>query len=336
MLVKKTNFFCLITLCLTLLSAQHILAQTDDPLPSWNDGAAKKTIIAFVKETTEQGNPKFVPVEERIATFDQDGTLWVEQPIYSQVFFAIDRLKALAPEHPEWKDKEPYKTVISGDQAALAKLNEHDIVQIVAVTHSGMSLNDYHQKVHDWLQTAVHPKFNKPFTQLVYQPMLEVMQLMRKNGFKTYIVSGGGQEFIRVYADKVYGVPSEQVIGTAGKVKYDYQNGHPVLIKLPEILFVDDFGGKPEGINLIIGKRPIAAFGNSIGDQQMLEWTQGSAGTRLELLVHHDDAVREYAYGPDSKVGTFSDALMEEAKQKGWIVVSMKDDWKLIFPFNAN
>ncbi len=320
-----------ILLCLALFS--HPLAMAaDDPLPSWHDGVAKQAILTFVNETTAKGSPSFIPAEDRIATFDQDGTLWVEQPIYTQMAYAFEDIKTLAPAHPEWRDKEPFKAILAGDKKAIADLNEHSIEEIIAVTHAGMSIDSFHQSVAQWLKTALHPRFKKLYTDLIYQPMLEVMQLLRTHGFKVYIVSGGGQEFIRAYGDKVYGTPPEQVIGTAGKIKYAYQDGKPALLKLPEILLIDNFAGKPETINLIIGKRPVAAFGNSDGDRQMLEWTQGGSGKRLELLVSHDDAAREYAYGADSKVGTFSDSLKAEAKKKGWIVVSMKNDWKVIFP----
>jgi phosphoglycolate phosphatase-like HAD superfamily hydrolase len=274
-----------------------------------------------------------VPVQERIATFDNDGTLWVEQPIYTQVTFAIDRVAALAPQHPEWKTTEPFKSILSGDRAAIAKFTLQDIEKVVAVTHSGMTVEAFQKIVKDWLATAKHPRFKRPYTELIYQPMLELMKYLRENGFKTYIVTGGGQEFVRAFAEPVYGVPPEQVMGTAAKTQYVYgKDGKPSLVKTPEVLLVDDKTGKPEGINLIIGRRPYAAFGNSTGDQQMLEWTQAGDGAHLMMLVHHDDASREFAYGPNSKVGTFSDALMAEAKERGWVIISMKDDWKVIFP----
>lgn len=316
----------------SLCIASILLGIVDASLPSWNEGFAKNAIIQFVKEVTEKESKDFLPSEERIAVFDEDGTLWVEQPLYTQLFFALDRLKSLAPQHPEWKNMEPFKSILAWDKDNRHNLTLKDIEQVLAVTHAGMSVDAFHREVSDWLDTAVHPRFKKPFTDLVYQPMLEVIQLLRDNQFEVYIVSGGGQEFMRSFAEKVYKIPPSHVIGTAGRVTYEYQNGHPILLRLPEIMLIDDKGGKPEGINLIIGKRPIAAFGNSTGDQQMLEWTQGSEGKSLELLVHHDDAEREYAYGPESKIGTFSDALMNKAKKQGWIVVSMKNDWKVIFP----
>jgi phosphoglycolate phosphatase-like HAD superfamily hydrolase len=319
-----------IFLALTLVQS----ARSADPLPSWNDGAARQAILDFVRATTDASSPQFVPPAERIATFDNDGTLWIEQPIYTQIVFAIDRVAALAPKHPEWNEQEPFKTILARDAKAIAKFSIQDIENIVAVTHSGMTVEDFQTVVKDWLAAAKHPRFKRPYTELVYQPMLEVMQYLRANGFKTYIVTGGGQEFVRAFAERVYGVPPEQVMGTAGKVKYEYgKNGEPMLMKLPEVMLLDDKTGKPEGINLIIGRRPVAAFGNSTGDQQMLEWTQAGGPARLMMLVHHDDARREYAYGADSKVGTFSDSLMAEAKKNGWVVISMKDDWNCIFPW---
>ncbi len=327
------TFFRLIVTCLSLLFiCEGVQA---DVLPSWNDGVAKRSIIQFVKDVTDQANEAYIKPEDRIATFDEDGTLWVEQPLYAQVFFAIDSLKSRAFQHPEWKNREPFKTILSGNLEALQKLSPKDIEHILAFTHTGMTVEEFHQQVSNWLEKAVHPRFKRPFTELVYQPMLEVIQLLRDNQFDIYIVSGGGQEFIRAFAEKVYKIPPSHVIGTASKVKYEYRNGHPVLLKAPSLLFVDDKAGKPEGINLIIGKRPVAAFGNSIGDQQMLEWTQDGPGKRLELLVYHDDAAREYAYGPNSTIGTFTVVLMDEAIKQGWIVVSMKNDWKIIFPWQA-
>ncbi len=316
----------------TLLTFSSYLVAID-PLPSWNDGQAKRTIIQFVEEVTKEESKNYVPPHERIATFDEDGTLWVEQPAYTQFFFTVDSIKSQANKHPEWKDKEPYKSIIEGNRDLLEIFTLQDIEKLVVVTHSGMSVEIFHQLVSSWLDKAVHPRFKVPFTELVYQPMLELMHYLRDNEFDVYIASGGGQEFIRAFAQKVYGIPPSHVIGTAGKVKYEYREGRPVLIKLPDLMFVNDKDGKPEGINLMIGKRPLAAFGNSIGDQQMLEWTQGNPRKNLQLLVHHDDAVREYAYGPDSKIGTFSNELMAEAQKQRWIVVSMKNDWRVIFPW---
>jgi phosphoglycolate phosphatase-like HAD superfamily hydrolase len=301
-----------------------------DPLPSWNAGAAKTAILDFVRTSTDKASTGYVPPVERVAAFDQDGTLWCEQPLYAQVMFALDRVKALAPKHPEWREKEPFKSVVTGDHAAVAKFTLQEIEAVVAETHSGMTVDEFHGLVRDWLATARHPHFKRPYTELVYQPMLEVMTHLRANGFKTYIVTGGGQEFVRVYAEAVYGVPPEQVIGTAGQVRYELRDGKAVLVKLPRVLLLDDKGGKPEGINLVIGRRPVAAFGNSDGDREMLEYTAGAG--RLRVLVHHDDAAREFAYGAASKIGTFSDGLRAEATRSNWTVVSMKTDWNAVFP----
>ncbi|CDR33121.1 HAD family hydrolase [Criblamydia sequanensis] len=333
MKANKTTFLVFIFL---ILSFQNILRGEADPLPSWNQGLIKDSIIQFVKETTDPKNENFIPVAERIAVFDQDGTLWVEQPIYTQVFFALDAIKAMALGHPEWKHEEPFKSILENNLEVLKNFKEQEVSKLIAATHSGLSVNRFKKKVRHWLNEAIHPHFKKPFTELVYQPMLEVIQYLKDANFKVYIVSGGGQEFMRAYAEKVYGIPPEQIIGTAGKVKYEYENGEPILKKLPEVLFVDDKTGKPEAINLMIGRKPYAAFGNSIGDKEMLEWTNSGPNKRLMLLVHHDDPIREYAYGPNSKIGTFPEPLMEEANQKKWHVVSMRKDWKIIFPFEKN
>jgi phosphoglycolate phosphatase-like HAD superfamily hydrolase len=314
------------------------VAHAADPLPSWNDTAPKKAIIAFVEKVTKEGSADFVPPEARIATFDQDGTTWVSHPIYTQAMFALDRVGVLARQHPEWKNQEPFKAVIAGDREEMAKFTESDWEFIVAATHTGMSTEAFLEIVKQWLATAKHPRFKRPYTELVYQPMIEVMDYLRANGFKTYIVTGGGQEFVRVYSKRVYGIPPEQVVGSSILTKYEYRDGKPVLMREPKVFFVDDHAGKAIGINLFIGKRPYAAFGNSGGDREMLEWTTAGEGARLAMLVLHDDAEREYAYGPagglpDTKVGTFSQALMDEAKKSGWIVISMKNDWKRIFAF---
>jgi hypothetical protein len=303
-----------------------------DPLPSWNDGLAKKAIVDFVAKVTKESSPDFVPVPERIATFDNDGTLWVEQPMYSQLFFALDRVKALAPNHPEWKDKEPFASLLKGDLKRALAGGDRSLMEIVMVTHAGMSTAEFEQVVKDWLANAKHPRFKRPFTECVYQPMLDLLVYLRANGFKTFIVSGGGVEFMRPWTEKIYGIPPEQVVGSSIKTKYEIREGKPALVRLPAIDFIDDKTGKPVGINSHIGRRPIAAFGNSDGDREMLEWTQAGAGARLMMLVHHDDAVREYAYGPDSKIGTFSNSLLAEANKNGWTVVSMRNDWKTIFP----
>jgi haloacid dehalogenase-like hydrolase len=303
------------------------------PLPSWNEGAAKKSIIDFVEKVTKEGSPDFVPPPARIATFDNDGTLWCEQPMYFQLFFALDRVKTLAPQHPEWKTKEPFASLLKGDVKGALAGGEHAILEIIVATHAGMTTAEFEKIVADWIATAKHPKFKRPYTECIYQPMVELLAYLRANGFKTFIVSGGGIEFMRPWTEKVYGVPPEQVVGSSIKTKYEMRGGKPGLMRLPEMNFIDDKAGKPVGINEHIGRRPIAAFGNSTGDQQMLEWTQAGSGARLMMLVHHDDAAREFAYGAESKIGTFSDALMAEAKKNSWIVISMKDDWKKIFAF---
>jgi phosphoglycolate phosphatase-like HAD superfamily hydrolase len=289
--------------------------------------------MAFVGDVTREGLPNYVKPAERIATFDNDGTLWAEQPMYFQFLFALDRVKALAPNHPEWKDKEPFASLLKGDMRGALAGGEKSIAELVMVTHAGMTTAEFEQIVKDWIATAKHPRTGRLYTEMVYQPMLELLAYLRANGFKTFIVSGGGIDFMRPWTEKVYDIPPEQVVGSSIKTKYEMRDGKPVLIRLPELNFIDDKTGKPIGINSHIGRRPIAAFGNSDGDQQMLEWTQGGGGTRLMMLVHHDDAVREWSYGAESKIGTFSDALMAEAKKNGWVVISMKKDWKVIFPF---
>ena len=322
----------LLALCL----ASNVEA-AQDPLPSWNDGPAKQSIIDYVTRVTKEGGADYVAPKDRLATFDNDGTLWIEQPIYTQFAFAIDEVKAQANKHPEWKTKDPFKSVLAGDMKAVAGMGEKGMVEIVAATHSGMSTVDFDKTVRDWLETAKHPRFKVLYTDLIYQPMLELLDYLRANGFQTFIVSGGGVEFMRGFADKTYGIPSEQVIGSSGVTQYAMWDASPVLIKMPKVLFVDDGPGKPEGINHFIGRQPIFAFGNSDGDKEMLEWTAAGDGLRFMGLVYHTDAAREYAYGPagglpDSKVGTFSQALMDEAKGKGWIIADMKNDWKTIFP----
>jgi phosphoglycolate phosphatase-like HAD superfamily hydrolase len=307
-------------------------AQTD-PLPSWNDGPAKQAIVAFVKDTTDKASPKFLEPEARIATFDQDGTTWVEQPNYGEAMFIFDQLAVELEKYPRLKYIEPFKTIMSGNQGAIAKLTNEDLLKIGAVfTQSGMTVPEFQKDVQGWLATARHPRFKRPYTDLVYQPMIEAMQYLRANGYKTYIVTGGGQDFVREYAQRVYGVPPEQVVGSAADTAFGYdKSGKAVLTKTHNMLYVDDGVGKPLAIHLVIGARPVIAFGNSDGDQQMLEYTEAGNGAHLMLLVHHDDSIREYAYGPASPVGTFSNALMSEANKNGWTVISMKNDWKKIF-----
>jgi phosphoglycolate phosphatase-like HAD superfamily hydrolase len=308
-------------------------AQTD-PLPSWNDGPAKKAIVEFVKTTTDKASSKFVPTEARVAAFDQDGTLWVEHPMYSQIIYCLDRVPAVVKAKPDLANIEPFKTVLSGNREAMAKFKMPDLEMIVAATLTGMSVEEFSAEAKKWLDTARDPRWKRPYTELTYLPMQEVLKYFRDNGYRTYIVTGGGQDFVRLYSQRVYGIPPEQVVGTAGGTRFVYdKNGKPFLTKLPKLLLNDDSAGKPEGIHLMIGRRPYAAFGNSIGDKQMLEYTAAGDGARLMMLVHHDDDKREYAYGPKSKVGTFTDALMADAKRNSWPVISMKNDWKQIFAF---
>jgi hypothetical protein len=302
-----------------------------DPLPSWNDTAAKKSIVAFVERVTRQDSPDFVPVAERIAVFDNDGTLWCEKPLPVQLFFMLDRVKALSPQHPEWKDQEPFASLLKGDTKAALAGGEKALVEIAMATHTGNTTEEFEKIVKDWIATARHPKTGKLYTEMVYQPMLEVLAYLRANGFKNYIVSGGGIEFMRPWAEKVYGIPPEQVIGSSVKTKFELRDGKPVLVRLPEVNFNDDKGGKPVGINQHIGRRPIAAFGNSDGDLQMLQYTGAGSGPRYCLYVHHDDADREYAYDRTDALAKFDKGL-DEAGAKGWTVVSMKNDWKSVFP----
>lgn len=310
-----------------------------DSLPSWNDGPAKQAILTFVRATTDRSSPRFVPPEARIATFDQDGTLWVEHPMYTQVAYCLERVPAVVKAKPELANVEPFKTVLSGNKEAILKLPMPELEKVLAATLTGMSVEQFNSEVKQWLATAKDPRWERPYTDLSYLPMQELLKYLRANGYKTYIVTGGGQDFVRVYAEQVYGVPPEQVVGTAGGTKYGYDpSGKPFLTKEPKLLLNDNDAGKPEGIHLMIGRRPYAAFGNSTGDQQMLEYTGAGNGARLAMLVLHDDARREYAYGPAAglpatRVGTFSQALLAEAKAKAWPVVSMKNDWKRIFSF---
>jgi phosphoglycolate phosphatase-like HAD superfamily hydrolase len=313
-------------------------AQNSGPLPSWNDGKAKHSVIEFVAKVTKEGSPDFVPAVERIATFDNDGTLWTEHPVYTQLAFALDRIRALAPQYPEWKTTQPFKAVLDNDLEALAASGEKGLNDLVMASHAGISTAEFEAIVTDWFAKARHPRFKRHYTELAYQPMLELLAFLRANGFSIYIVSGGGVEFMRPMTETVYGIPPQRVIGSSVKTKYEIQDGMPVLMRLAEVDFIDDKAGKPVGINKFIGRRPIAAFGNSAGDREMLQWTGAGGGARLMMLVFHDDARREYAYGPagglpDTKIGAFPPSLMQEAQQKGWLVISMKNDWKRIFDF---
>jgi len=333
--VKKRTL--LIWVLLTGIILTSAIAYAQDPLPSWNEGPTKQAIIEFVKATTDQSSPKFVPPAERIATFDQDGTLWVSHPMYAQVMYCLEQVPAVVKAKPELAKVEPFKTVMSGNRDAMAMLSMKDLEKILAVTLTGMSVEEFNAEVKKWLEKARDPRWKRPYTELTYLPMQEVLKYLRVNGYKTYIVTGGGQDFVRVYSEQAYGIPPEQVIGTAGGTKYGYsKDGKPFLTKEPKLLLNDDNAGKPEGIHLMIGRRPYAAFGNSPGDRQMLEYTKAGSGARLAMLVLHDDAKREYAYGPalglpNTKIGAFPQALYDQAKKQGWVVISMKNDWKRIF-----
>jgi phosphoserine phosphatase len=303
----------------------------DDPLPSWNDGAAKQAIVAFVERTTRQGSPDFVAPDERIAVFDNDGTLWSEQPAYFQLLFAIDRVRAVAKDHPEWKEQQPFKGVLEDDLKAVAATGEHGLLELVMASHTGMTTAEFEAIVRDWIATARHPKTGKPYTGMVYQPMLELLAHLRASGFKTFIVSGGGIEFMRPWVEDVYGIPPEQVVGSTIEVAYELRNGQPVLVRLPKIDFIDDKQGKPVGIHRFIGRRPVMAFGNSDGDLQMLQWTAARQGPSFCLYVHHTDGEREWAYDRESHIGRLDQGL-DEAAARGWTVVDMKKDWKTIYP----
>lgn len=323
------------TILVTTLFFIASLARAADPLPSWNDTEPKKAIIAFVEKVTKADTPDFVQTKDRIATFDNDGTLWCEKPFYVQGIFALDRVKELAPKHPDWKDKEPFKSILAGDIKTALAGGDKAIAELVMATHAGMTTAEFEEIVKNWMAKAEHPRFKQPYTRCIYQPMLELLTYLRNNGFQTYIVSGGGVEFMRPWAEQTYGIPPQKVVGSSIKTKYEMKDGKPALERLPEIEFIDDGPGKPVGINSRIGRRPLMAFGNSDGDREMLEWTTMHSGPRFGLIVHHTDAVREYAYDRDSSVGKLDKAL-DEAPTRGWIVVSMKDDWKQIFPFNSS
>ncbi len=306
------------------------------PLPSWNEGVARNAILEMVSATTDESNAAYVAPGDRIATFDNDGTLWVSHPLYTQAVFALDRVRALAPAHPEWKTEQPFRAILEENQPAISGFHMEDWQKVLAATHAGMSTESFEATVDGWLTIARDPRFGRRYDELVYQPMLEVLEYLRANGFQTFIVSGGGQEFLRVFSDATYGIPTSQVVGSSVVTKYEYRDGTPVLEREPEIFFIDDRKGKPVGINLFIGKRPIAAFGNSDGDREMLEWTAAGNGKRLGMLVLHDDPVREYSYGPaqglpDTSIGAFSEELYDQAQAEGWVVISIKDDWKRVF-----
>ena len=330
------SLFRAMKLCLSLVLSLSFLgvmavAQAAEPLPSWNDGKSKQSIIAFVEKTTEEGSPDFVPPEQRIATFDNDGTLWAEKPIYFQLLYAIDKVKEMAPQHPEWKQKEPFASIIQGDTKKALEGGKPALMQLIAATHTGMTGEEFQSSVKKWLATARHPETNKPFTQMIYQPMLELLEYLRANGYKTFIVSGGGIDFLRAFAEGTYGIPPEQVVGSSLKAKYETRDGKPAIIKLAEINLIDDKAGKPVGIYQHIGRRPIFAAGNSDGDFEMLQWTTSGDGPRFGLLVHHTDGKRAWAYDHPSPVGQLDKAL-KAAPKEGWTVVDMKDDWKVIFP----
>ena len=323
----------ILTIALTLILAlPAFLNAGDDPLPSWNEGAAKQAIVAFVAAVTEDGGADYVLDAERIAVFDNDGTLWSEQPIYFQLAFALERVKALAGDNPDWKTTQPFKAVLDNDLKTLAAAGEEGLIQLIMATHAGMTTDEFAATVNSWIEKARHPRFEKAYTELIYQPMLEVLDYLRANGFKTFIVSGGGIEFMRPWTEQVYGIPPEQVVGSSIKTKFELRDGVPVLVRLPEINFIDDKAGKPVGINQHIGRRPIAVFGNSDGDLQMLQWGTSGAGKRFGLIVHHTDAEREWAYDRQSHIGRLDKALVEAA-EKDWTVVDMKKDWQVIYPF---
>jgi phosphoglycolate phosphatase-like HAD superfamily hydrolase len=330
----RTLVICCVTF-LVLAMAHGVGAAAEDPLPSWNEGAVKQSVLAFIEKVAKEGGSEFVAQAERIAVFDNDGTLWAEQPVYFQVQFALDRVKALAPKHPEWKEKQPFKALLEGDKQAFAAGGMSALLEVVAVSHTGITTEEFEGIVKDWLASARHPRFQRPYNEIVYQPMLELLIYLRANGFKTFIVSGGGVEFMRAWVEKVYGIPPEQVVGSMGKQKFEWRDGKPVIVKLAAIDFVDDKEGKPIGIQKFIGRRPIFAVGNSDGDQQMLQWTAAGGGAGFMGLVHHTDAEREWAYDRASHIGTLDKAL-DEANARGWTVVDMKQDWKRVFPFESS
>ncbi|RKZ06839.1 haloacid dehalogenase-like hydrolase [bacterium] len=329
--MKPTLGFLVLLVSISCIAPSGAPDAMADPLPSWSDGVTRQRIIEFVTTVTDPENPGFVPVEERIATFDNDGTLWSEQPVYFQLAFAIDRVSAMASEHPEWKQEEPFKSVLQSDLGALTGMDMHDLMTLLMASHAGMTTAEFREIVHEWLSTARHPQLDRPYTELVYQPMLELLDYLRDNGFETWIVSGGGVEFMRPWVEEVYGIPPQQVVGSRLKTEFRMTSDGPRLVRLPEIDFIDDKEGKPVAINHIIGRRPIAAFGNSDGDLQMLQWTAAGDGERLMVYVHHTDADREWAYDRDSHIGRLDRGLTEAAKN-GWTVIDMQDDWLQIYP----
>lgn len=330
-ITMKRTLIHLSTVGFILLFGSTAIAKSSDMLPSWNEGQSKTAIVQFVDKVTEEGSTNFVPKAERIAVFDNDGTLWAEQPMYTQLFFALDRVKALAPQHPEWKTKEPFASVLKGDVKTALAGGDKALVEMLMATHTGMTSSEFSLIVKDWLATAKHPTTKRPFTEMVYQPMLELLTYLRANGFKTYIVSGGGVEFMRPWTEVTYGIPPEQVLGSSVKSKFEMRDGKPVVVRLPEVNFNNDKEGKVVGMNQVIGRRPLAAFGNSDGDLQMLQWTTASETPSFALYVHHTDKKREWAYDRDSSIGHFDKGL-DEAKAKGWTIVDMKQDWKVIYP----
>jgi len=330
----KNIIFILFTIFLLYsCSQQHNqnIEESNDPLPSWNEGNTKSSIIEYVTDVTNQDSKNFIPINERIATFDNDGNLWSEQPAYFQFFFAMDRIKALAPEHPEWKTEQPFKAVLEDDMEELAKHGEHGLLELVMASHASMTTEEFEAIVKDWLATARHPRFNRPYNELVYQPMLELLQFLRDNDFKTFIVSGGGIEFMRPWVEEVYGIPPDQVVGSNIKTEFDYNNGIPVIRRLAEMDFIDDKAGKPIGIHKFIGQKPVFASGNSDGDLQMLQWTASNKHKSFMLYLHHTDSVREWSYDRNSHIGRL-DKSLDEAIEKGWTIIDMKKDWKVIYP----
>jgi len=323
-----------VAVAIAAVTCSSVWAIGAEPMPSWNDGPSKQAIMAFVEKVTTDGGPDYVEPAKRIAVFDNDGTLWAEQPAYFQLLFSLDRIKALAPDHPEWAEKQPYKAVLDNDMKALAAAGEHGVAELLMASHAGMSTDEFEKIVADWLATAKHPTTGKPYTEMTYQPMRELLAYLRDNGFKTFIVSGGGIEFMRPWVEGVYGIPPEQVVGSSIKVKYEVKDNAPTLTRLPDINFVDDKAGKPVGIHFHIGRRPIAAFGNSDGDFEMLEWTTAAEGARLGVYVHHDDAERETAYDRTSTFGKL-DRGLDEAPKRGWTVISMKSEWKCVFSYQC-